>query len=47
MTNNLIDYGDMIIHTIDLFEKSKEIQELYQNQFKYVLVDEVQDLNPN
>ena len=34
-----------MIHSINIFKNHKEILERYQNQFKYILVDEYQDIN--
>jgi len=42
--NNLIDFGDLILHTISLLEKT-EIQQKYSNRYKYIFVDEFQDTN--
>ena len=42
---NLLDFDDLIIKTIELFNKNPNILEKYQNQFDYVLVDEFQDTN--
>ena len=42
---NLLDFDDLIIKTIELFEKNPKILEHYQNQFEYILVDEFQDTN--
>jgi len=43
--NGLLDFGDLIIKTIELFNKRKSILEKYRKKFKYVLVDEFQDTN--
>lgn len=43
--NNLLDFDDLIIKTIELFKKNPTILEKYQNKFQYVLVDEFQDTN--
>ena len=43
--DNLLDFDDLIIKTIELFHKNPKILEKYQNQFDYVLVDEFQDTN--
>ena len=43
--DNLLDFDDLIIKTIELFNKNPNILEKYQNQFDYVLVDEFQDTN--
>jgi DNA helicase-2/ATP-dependent DNA helicase PcrA len=42
---NLLDFDDLIIKTIELFEKNPKILEYYQNQFENILVDEFQDTN--
>jgi uncharacterized protein (TIGR00375 family) len=41
----LCDYEDLIYNTVRLFEKDKDIIKKYQERFKYVFVDEYQDLN--
>jgi DNA helicase-2/ATP-dependent DNA helicase PcrA len=38
-----LDFGDLINYTLKLFRTRPKILELYQNQFKYLLVDEFQD----
>jgi len=40
-----MDFDDMIIRTIELFETSEETLKYYQNRFKYIMVDEYQDTN--
>lgn len=42
---NAVDFGDIILHVLDLFDKNPDILSRYQNQFKYILVDEFQDTN--
>ena len=42
---NACDFGDLIIHTVIIFEKNKDILSIYSNNFKYMLVDEYQDTN--
>jgi DNA helicase-2/ATP-dependent DNA helicase PcrA len=42
---NAFDFGDLILFCVKLFEDHKDIQEIYQNNFKYILVDEFQDTN--
>lgn len=44
-TNNLVDFDDLLLLTIELFKQFPDIQKKYNNQFKYVLVDEFQDTN--
>ncbi|MBI2617451.1 ATP-dependent helicase [Candidatus Gottesmanbacteria bacterium] len=41
----LMDYGDLITDTLYLFRERKNILKLYQEKFKFVLVDEFQDTN--
>ncbi len=43
--NNALDFDDIIILTIELFEKNQEIWEHYSKRFEYVFVDEYQDTN--
>ena len=42
---NSCDFGDLILLCVTMFEKNKDILELYLNNFKYILVDEYQDSN--
>tara|TARA_B100000575_G_scaffold286784_1_gene284034 strand:+ start:515 stop:2560 length:2046 start_codon:yes stop_codon:yes gene_type:complete len=42
---NAFDFGDLILFCVKLFENHKDIREIYQNNFKYILVDEFQDTN--
>lgn len=44
--NNALDFDDLIMAVVKLFEKFPEILEKYQEQYKYILVDEYQDTNP-
>ena len=43
---NLVDFGDLILHCINIFKKNNSILKKYQNFFRYILVDEYQDINP-
>ncbi|MDQ6929163.1 MAG: DUF3553 domain-containing protein [Candidatus Eremiobacteraeota bacterium] len=43
--SNSLDFDDLIGKTIRLFEEDKEVRTRYQNKFRYVLVDEYQDVN--
>lgn len=43
--NNALDFDDLIGKTIELFEKNPEVLKKYQENFKYILVDEYQDTN--
>lgn len=42
---NALDFDDIIILTVKLFQKCPEVLEHYQNRFKYIMVDEYQDTN--
>lgn len=44
-TADAMDFDDMLCKTVELFQKCPEILEFYQNQFKYIMVDEYQDTN--
>ncbi|MBD3282512.1 MAG: AAA family ATPase [Candidatus Portnoybacteria bacterium] len=41
--NNALDFDDLIMFCVKLFQKNPETLKKYQNQFKYILVDEYQD----
>ncbi len=41
----VMDFGDLIIKTLELFRRRPNILKQYREQFKYVLVDEFQDTN--
>ncbi len=45
MDLNSCDFGDLILHCVKIFERNKDIGELYSKNFKYILVDEYQDTN--
>ncbi len=42
---NSCDFGDLILHTVKIFELNSDIREIYSKNFKYILVDEYQDTN--
>lgn len=42
---NLLDFDDLILKTIELFKKNPSILRKYQEKFQYILVDEFQDTN--
>ena len=46
LKENLMDFDDLILNTIKLFEKEKSVLNYYKERFKYILVDEFQDTNP-
>ena len=43
--NNALDFDDLLLRTVQLFEKCPEVLEGYQERFKYIMVDEYQDTN--
>jgi DNA helicase-2/ATP-dependent DNA helicase PcrA len=42
---NACDFGDLLLHCLNLFTAEAEVLAQYQQQFKYILVDEYQDTN--
>ena len=44
-TADAMDFDDMLCKTVELFQTCPDILEFYQNQFKYIMVDEYQDTN--
>ena len=42
---NSCDFGDLILHSVKILEKNSDIREIYQKNFKFILVDEYQDTN--
>ncbi len=43
--SNSLDFDDLIVRTIDLFEKDEPTRTKWQKRFQYILVDEYQDVN--
>lgn len=43
--NNALDFDDLIMKTVELFNTCPEILEMYQRRFRYIMVDEYQDTN--
>ncbi|HNX13268.1 MAG TPA: 3'-5' exonuclease [Oscillospiraceae bacterium] len=43
--NNALDFDDILLHTVKLFEENPDVLEHYQNKFQYIFVDEYQDTN--
>ncbi len=43
--NNALDFDDLIMKTVQLFDEQPEVLEKYQDKFKYISVDEYQDTN--
>lgn len=42
---NALDFDDILVLTVELFEQFPEVLEKYRNRFKYIMVDEYQDTN--
>jgi len=43
--NNALDFDDLLMMTVQLFEEQPEVLAYYQEKFKHVLIDEYQDTN--
>tara|TARA_B000000557_G_scaffold144030_1_gene116868 strand:- start:1870 stop:3798 length:1929 start_codon:yes stop_codon:yes gene_type:complete len=43
--NDALDFDDLLLYPLELFDKNPKILEKYQNIWKYILVDEYQDTN--
>ncbi len=42
---NVCDFGDLILHCVNILENNSDINSIYTKNFKYILVDEYQDTN--
>ena len=42
---NALDFDDLLLKTVELFEKSELVRERYSEKFRFVMVDEYQDTN--
>ena len=43
--NNALDFDDLLVKMVDLFQANPEVLEHYQDRFRYIMVDEYQDTN--
>jgi DNA helicase-2/ATP-dependent DNA helicase PcrA len=43
--SNALDFDDLLLKTVDLFEQSERVRTKYAEQFRFVMVDEYQDTN--
>lgn len=43
--NNALDFDDLILKTVELFQNTPQVLEYYQDRFRYIMVDEYQDTN--
>lgn len=44
--NNAMDFDDLLVNVVKLFEEQEDLRAHYQSKFKYIVVDEYQDTNP-
>lgn len=44
-SNNALDFDDLIVKTVELFQSCSDVLESFQERFKYIMVDEYQDTN--
>ena len=45
LSNNSVDFDDLLMLPIEILKNNKDVLEEYQERFKYVLIDEYQDTN--
>lgn len=43
--NNALDFDDLLVKTVELFQNCPDVLEYYQEKFRYIMVDEYQDTN--
>lgn len=43
--NNALDFDDLLVKTVELFQLCPDVLEYYQNRFQYIMIDEYQDTN--
>jgi len=43
--SNALDFDDLLLKTVELFESCPDVLAYYQNKFRYILIDEYQDTN--
>ena len=44
-SNNALDFNDLLVKTVELFQNCGDVLESYQEKFRYIMVDEYQDTN--
>ena len=42
---NAVDFDDLLLRTVDMFDRNEQVRDAYRRRFQYVLVDEYQDTN--
>src|SRR5690606_1547453 len=45
LTLNAVDFGDLLMHCVKLFQAHPDVLKQWQDRFRYILVDEYQDTN--
>lgn len=43
--NNALDFDDLLLRTVELFEDFPEVLDIYADRFRYIMIDEYQDTN--
>ena len=43
--NNALDFDDLIVKTVEMFQSCPDVLDYYQERFRYIMVDEYQDTN--
>ncbi len=43
--NNALDFDDLLVKTVELFQANPDVLDYYQERFRYIMVDEYQDTN--
>ena len=42
---NCVDFGDILLHTLQILQNNNDVLQQYQDKFQYIMVDEYQDTN--
>jgi DNA helicase-2/ATP-dependent DNA helicase PcrA len=45
LQNNALDFDDLLLRTVLLFEKNESVRQKYAEKFEYIMIDEYQDTN--
>ncbi len=46
MSRNMVDYGDILMYAVKVLEEFEDIRDEFTSRFRYILVDEFQDIDP-